>query len=99
MKVRDIVVEELDHIHYPGSTINSNGIRSYEIKMRIGKACSTFDNLRTFARKSSHIEISFISRLKLGHKLLIPKVKKNSTSLFRRQRQGKNAPISIDRSS
>ena len=32
--------------------------------------------LRTFARKSSHIEICFISRLKLCHKLLIPKMKK-----------------------
>ena len=31
--------------------------------------------LRTFARKSSHIEICFISRLKLGHKLLISKMK------------------------
>ena len=32
--------------------------------------------LRTFERKSFDIEICFISRLKLGHKLLIPKTKK-----------------------
>ena len=36
------------------------------------RACS----LRTFVRKSSHIEICFISGWKLGHKLLIPKMKK-----------------------
>ena len=34
--------------------------------------------LRTFAQKSFHIEISFIIRLKLGHKLLIGKMEKNS---------------------
>ena len=57
--------------------------------------------LRTFAQKSSHIEICFISCLKLGHKLLIPKMEKNwgLPTLFWRKRQGKNALISIDRSS
>ena len=38
------------------------------------KRCRNF--LRTFARKSSHIEICFISGLKLGYKLLIPKMEK-----------------------
>ena len=39
-------------------------------------AFNDFERLRTFARKSSHNEICFISRLKLSHKLPIPKKKK-----------------------
>ena len=35
-------------------------------------------NLRMFTQKSSHIDFIFISCLKLGHKLLIPKLKKKN---------------------
>ena len=59
-------------------------------------------SLRKFAQKSSHIEICFISSLKLGHKLLIPKMKKNwggHRLCFGEKRQGKNAIIPLDKSS
>ena len=57
--------------------------------------------LRTFARKSSHIEICFISRLKLGHKLLISKRRGGGgvTDFVSEKKARENALISIDRSS
>ena len=49
----------------------------------------------------SETEICFISRLTLGHKLLIPKRKKKgrSTTLFRRDKKREKCLISIDGSS
>ena len=46
-------------------------------KSKVKNEKVTTVSLRKFAQKSSHIEICFISSLKLGHKLLIPKMKKD----------------------
>ena len=54
----------------------------------------SIDLLRTFARKSSHIEICFISRLKLDHKLLITKMKNNCgvTDFFSEKKAREECP-------